>query len=533
MKKALTFDDVLLVPAYNPYPSRGDERITTGVKVKYYTFGIPIISANMDTITGVEMAEKMSELGGLGILHRFCSIEDNVQMLKDTKSNYVGVSVGVNEGMDRANALYEAGARIFCVDVAHGHSKSCGQMVKDLKATFDDVLIIAGNVCCLTPDTPILTRDLKWVPAGSLKVGDQIVGFEEFPKNGKKRTLQEAKITFSGLRKVKCYKITLSNGESYIATGEHQWLGWDGNKSNRVWLKTEKMFNHFKKGKFSLPRIIRPWQELESSEEKGYLAAAFDGEGCLRLPGKSRGMELTFTQKDNSMLKKVKECLDKFNFKYTEALKKNSDCYSLRIIGHGEVIRFLSQIRPVRLMDKWMNWNLENAAASMSSKESDKFSILSIEDVGEQEVATISSSSATYISNGFGSHNTYAGADYLASCGADMIKVGIGGGCFIPDSQVRTDKGLKSIQHIEIGDRVQTHTGQFQEVIALFNRPIFSEDGEDIIQVNDIHCTQNHEFYVVDKSKKDVVTEENIAQYAYWIPASELDKTKHLLVELE
>ncbi len=161
MKEYLTFDDVLMVPRYNKFPSRGDERISTSVKLGNFVFNSPLISANMDTITGSEMAKKMSELGGLGILHRFCSIEDNVKMFKDAvhwsyhDSEYhchVGVSVGVNEGLERAKALYDAGARIFCVDVAHGHSKACGTMIKDLREMTkfkDPILIIAGNVCTL------------------------------------------------------------------------------------------------------------------------------------------------------------------------------------------------------------------------------------------------------------------------------------------------------------------------------------------------------------------------------------------------
>jgi IMP dehydrogenase len=152
MREALTFDDVLMVPNYCGFESR--KEVSTSVKLGPYDFSIPVISSNMDTITGSEMARRMCELGGLGILHRFCSIEDNVKMFKDAVEwsyhdaeyhCHVGVSVGVNEGMDRANALYAAGARIFCVDVAHGHSKLVNQMIKQLKE-LPDVFVIAGNV---------------------------------------------------------------------------------------------------------------------------------------------------------------------------------------------------------------------------------------------------------------------------------------------------------------------------------------------------------------------------------------------------
>jgi hypothetical protein len=42
----------------------------------------------------------------------------------------------------------------------------------------------------------------------------------------------------------------------------------------------------------------------------------------------------------------------------------------------------------------------------------------------------------------------------------------------------------------------------------------------------------NHEFYVVNKTDFDLITDENIEDYAYWIEAEHLDKSKHLLVEV-
>ncbi|MCB0404542.1 MAG: guanosine monophosphate reductase [Bdellovibrionales bacterium] len=145
--RGLTFDDVILVPGYNGIRSR--QNVTTSVEVASRTFEIPLISANMDTITGLEMANVMSELGGLGILHRFCTIEDNVAMFKAaTKKDKVGVSIGIGEkGVERAEALVAAGATIICVDVAHGHSKEVNRTIRSLREKYaNNVLIIAGNV---------------------------------------------------------------------------------------------------------------------------------------------------------------------------------------------------------------------------------------------------------------------------------------------------------------------------------------------------------------------------------------------------
>lgn len=148
--KTLSFDDISLVPRYNNITSRKD--VDTSVQFGDLNLKIPVFSSNMDTVTGYEMARTMDSLGGLGFLHRFCSIEDNVEMFNlatmcNLNPGYAVVSLGVNEGLDRFAALYEVGARYFCIDIAHGHSRAVGQMINKIKSTRDDVFIVAGNVC--------------------------------------------------------------------------------------------------------------------------------------------------------------------------------------------------------------------------------------------------------------------------------------------------------------------------------------------------------------------------------------------------
>lgn len=140
---SLTFDDVLLVPSYNGIESRRD--VSTGVQLGPYWFDIPIISANMDTITGSAMATRMSALGGLGILHRFMDIEKNVYEYA-WSGGLTGASIGVSEDeIKRFDALYEAGCRIFNIDIAHAHSKLMKKQLQRLR-DIPDIFIIAGNV---------------------------------------------------------------------------------------------------------------------------------------------------------------------------------------------------------------------------------------------------------------------------------------------------------------------------------------------------------------------------------------------------
>ena len=74
----LTFDDVLLVPHRSAIHSRKDVSTDTWL-VPGIRLSIPIISANMDTVTDTRMAIAMAQLGGIGILHRFMTIEQQAE----------------------------------------------------------------------------------------------------------------------------------------------------------------------------------------------------------------------------------------------------------------------------------------------------------------------------------------------------------------------------------------------------------------------------------------------------------------------
>lgn len=144
--EAITFDDVLLVPAYNHHESRRVVDISSTDRLAKLTLQLPVISSNMDTITESKMANFMHSKGGIGALHRFLSIEDNIKEFKNCKGQ-VFVSVGCSQAeLERAEALRDAGANFFCVDVAHAHAKYVGKTLKSLRQLLGSRCIMAGNV---------------------------------------------------------------------------------------------------------------------------------------------------------------------------------------------------------------------------------------------------------------------------------------------------------------------------------------------------------------------------------------------------
>jgi len=146
---SLSFDDVLLVPQYSDIESR--TVLSTKNSLGDIGLDLPIISSPMDTVTELDMLVAMEMNGGLGIIHRYNSIDDQSKLVKQAKVvevDNVGAAIGVTgDYLERAQALVEAGANVLCVDVAHGHHSMMKTALTNLRKVFgNSVHIMAGNV---------------------------------------------------------------------------------------------------------------------------------------------------------------------------------------------------------------------------------------------------------------------------------------------------------------------------------------------------------------------------------------------------
>jgi len=166
----VSFDDVLLVPNYSEIRSRAEIKI--GTSLGDYKFDIPIISSPMDTVTEYKMSIAMAESGGVGIIHRYNTIEDQAFLVQRTLSDSVvdvaAAAIGATgDYEDRAIALCESGAKIICLDVAHGHHMLVKNALQKLKGSFGSAIhLMAGNVATLEA-----FNDLADWGADSIKVG--------------------------------------------------------------------------------------------------------------------------------------------------------------------------------------------------------------------------------------------------------------------------------------------------------------------------------------------------------------------------
>ncbi len=104
MRVGLTFDDVLLVPKFSDVKSRKDVD-TTSKFSRRIELSVPIVSANMDTVTESSMAISMARQGGIGVIHRFLTLEEEVaEVARVKRSEGVVIEDPVTMGPDETVA---------------------------------------------------------------------------------------------------------------------------------------------------------------------------------------------------------------------------------------------------------------------------------------------------------------------------------------------------------------------------------------------------------------------------------------------
>lgn len=324
-----SFDDVLISPKFSDVQTRKDISLTTSLS-KYIKLNTPIISSPMDTVTEYKMAIEMALNGGLGIIHRFQSIDNQVEMVKKVKRHMcylieepytiqytatidelkilhekynvsgimvvnelnkfvgivskkdvalheliqdhkeyvneimtpihnviytnkydynnilklfnkhkiekipilnndftirglvvlknllyfhvnktiasldqngkllVGAAIGLNNCIEHASKLVDAGVDVLCIDVANGYNIMVARAVSELKARFPNLTIMAGNVCtkegfeylckagadcvrvgigngCFTEDTKVLMANGTYKNINKIEIGEYVI----------------------------------------------------------------------------------------------------------------------------------------------------------------------------------------------------------------------------------------------------------------------------------------------------------------------------------------------------------------------
>jgi len=284
---------------------------------------------------------------------------------------------------------------------------------------------------CTSYDTKVLTADLRWVTADTLKVGDKLIGFDEEVTPGVggafgKRVWRTSEVLEASRITKPCYRVYLEDGREIVCSDEHKWLTHGENHSQ--WKMTKDLVtpHHRPDRPTRIIKLCDTWVE-DKSWEAGYLAAAFDGEGHLsqKLRDSDNGvLRAGFAQRDNVMSDMVLEAMHDRGFDLTvdsEHGGMNGNCLKYTVKG-GRVanMEFLGRIRPHRLLEKF------NPDLLGIMQKAGTVAVVKIEFIGEQPVIGLRTSTKTFVAEGLATHNTEeygyqrAGCQHFALLAADL-----------------------------------------------------------------------------------------------------------------
>lgn len=291
----------------------------------------------------------------------------------------------------------------------HFRAEDCWEHIK---AVADDphtvVSINPPSYACLGVDQRILTADLRWEYAGNIRVGDELVGFDEADGPRGRRQYRRSTVLRSDLALRPCVRVRLADGTSVVCTRDHPWLIGVGSQRGlrRRWINAEDLLRQNRGKPFTHRYALRAFDvwDTDESRDGGWLAGMYDGEGHLNARHGMRESEtrdhashqLGFSQKPGPVLDRFEELMLSRGFKLSQS--DTGVAMSTTVTSTAEVARALGMLRPMRLLPKY--------PVERPCRIIDRVAIEAVEDVGMQPIQSITTSTGTYIGEGFLHHNS-------------------------------------------------------------------------------------------------------------------------------
>ena len=261
---------------------------------------------------------------------------------------------------------------------------------------------------CLSPETRVLTSDLKWISIGDVAVGQQLVAVDDDLPGPKKATRKLRVATVEATNKVyePAFHVCTDNGTEFVATGLHRFLCRARSATAARWRTVDDM-----RVGDRIRFVARPWGA--SSYEDGWFGGMLDGEGSVRAKN-SGGVEGCVSQVAGRVLDRAEDYLRSrgYNFRDEVDRRKSMDSSKLGdkpvhkfvVSRIDELFHLIGQTRPARFLTSL--WWEGKALPGRRHSEVAWTKIISIESLPPRIMIDLQTTTGTFIAEGLVSHNS-------------------------------------------------------------------------------------------------------------------------------
>lgn len=265
---------------------------------------------------------------------------------------------------------------------------------------------------CVSPETRVLTAELKWIPIGEISPGTEVVAVDEHVPGGRgsARKMRTATVEAVKVMTAERYKISFDDGRHVICTDRHPWLSRKVS-TDAKWRSISGEGNSVT-GRLTVGTRVRwvtkPWGD--PTIEDGWFGGMLDGEGSIAKTNTSAGINVS--QRHGAVWDRLVRYADERDYNArieSDAAERKSKHGRVPVpkLAFGrmdEIFQLIGQTRPTRFLGNrfWEGRELpgkRNGDVGWSA-------ITSIEPIGVGDVVDMQTTTGTYIAEGFVSHNT-------------------------------------------------------------------------------------------------------------------------------
>lgn len=257
---------------------------------------------------------------------------------------------------------------------------------------------------CVSADTPILCADLNWRPAGDLQPGDELVAFDEESPDQAGRRLRRSTVTNNDVVRDALLMVNTPAG-SIRCNCDHPWLVRRGDRNkwgSWQWLPARDL-----QPGDEVMHVLDVWQP-DRSHEAGWLAGMFDADGWLSVSSKGTYFGLSQRMELSSLIDDAELAMKEAGVECARSVTSqrslgNSEMARLSVQSRAGILRALGVFRPKRLLaDSAKAWE-----GGSLGKLARRVPVTSVEPWGTGSIASLETSTSTYIAGGFAMHNSH------------------------------------------------------------------------------------------------------------------------------